>query len=198
LSGPPPGTPPTRRGWELREHKARSPWNSPSDFVFPDNYRRRPRDRSAAEALLKRAIKRADVQLEKDGGDPIPEGVTFHSLRRSYATMVAEAGAAPAYVMGQIGHRRSSFTLDVYTDVTTRRDAAMPAWKPCFRPLKRREKAQTPQMAAPLSPSPPSAKSSIRREQGACGDGASGIRTRDLRLAKPALSQLSYGPVQEF
>jgi integrase len=109
---------------ELREHKARSPWNSPSDFVFPGKHRRRPRDRSAAGALLKRAIKRANVQLEKDGGDPIPEGVTFHSLRRSYATMMAEAGAAPAYVMGQIGHRRSSFTLDVYTDVTTRRDAA--------------------------------------------------------------------------
>jgi hypothetical protein len=37
---------------------------------------------------------------------------------------MAEAGADPAYTMRQIGHRRSSFTLEVYTDVKAPREAA--------------------------------------------------------------------------
>jgi hypothetical protein len=37
---------------------------------------------------------------------------------------MAEAGADPRYVMGQIGHRRAEFTLAVYTDFGNRKHAA--------------------------------------------------------------------------
>jgi Phage integrase family len=53
----------------------------------------------------------------------IPGAVTFHSLRRSYATLMAEAGASPAYTMRQIGHSKAAFALELYTDVKVRRDA---------------------------------------------------------------------------
>jgi integrase len=109
---------------ELRAYKASARWSAPSDFVFPGNHRRRPRERSAVARLLRRAIERANEQLKRDGWDPIPDGATFHSLRRTYASLMVEAGADPAYTMKQIGHRRSSFTLEIYTDVKTRRDAA--------------------------------------------------------------------------
>ena len=79
---------------------------------------------SCEESLKGGAIKRANVELERAGWDPIPEGVTFHSLRRSYASLMAEAGADPAYTMKQIGHRKAAFTLEIYTDAKTRRDAA--------------------------------------------------------------------------
>jgi len=109
---------------ELRDHKARRQWNSPSDFVFPGKHRRRPRERCAVGRLLKRAIERANELLEKDGWDPINSAVTFHSLRRTYASLMVEAGADPAYTMKQMGHRKAAFTLEIYSDVTTRREGA--------------------------------------------------------------------------
>ena len=74
--------------------------------------------------LLKRAIERANELLEKDGWDPINSAVTFHSLRRTYASLMVEAGADPAYTMKQMGHRKAAFTLEIYSDVTTRREGA--------------------------------------------------------------------------
>jgi integrase len=107
----------------LKEHKARSRWSAPSDFVFPGKRRRVPRDRHAITRLLGRIVERANTQLVEDGWDPIPGAVTFHSLRRTYATLMAEAGASPAFTMRQIGHSKAAFTLEVYTDVNVRREA---------------------------------------------------------------------------
>jgi hypothetical protein len=45
---------------------------------------------------------------------PIPEGVTNHSLRRTFASLLYEAGASPAYVMAQMGHKSSALALEVY------------------------------------------------------------------------------------
>ena len=47
--------------------------------------------------------------------------MTFHSLRRSFAGLCAEAGVDPAWTAAQIGHASSRFTLDVYTDTSNRR-----------------------------------------------------------------------------
>jgi integrase len=108
----------------LQEHKARARWARAEDFVFPGKHRDRPRDRRALSPLMKRAVKRANRRLIREEWQPISEEATFHSLRRTYATLMAEMGADPAYTMRQIGHRKAAFTLSVYTDVKARRDAA--------------------------------------------------------------------------
>jgi integrase len=100
---------------------ARKP--QPGEFVFPGKGGRR-RDRRAVARLLRRVIGRANARLEQEGYEPISEAVSFHSLRRTYASLLVAAGADPAYVMAQIGHRKAAFTLDVYTDVGNRRHAA--------------------------------------------------------------------------
>lgn len=41
-------------------------------------------------------------------------GITNHSLRRSYASLLYEAGANPAYVMSQMGHTNSGLALEIY------------------------------------------------------------------------------------
>ncbi len=137
---------------ELRGLKARGRWNSPSDFVFPGKHRRRPRDRSAVARLLRRAVGRANELLAAEGWDPIPDGVSFHSLRRTYASLMAEAGADPAYTMRQIGHRKSSFTLDVYTDVKTRRDAANARLGALLVGAEKAQKGANGESAAPAAP----------------------------------------------
>jgi integrase len=47
-------------------------------------------------------------------------GLTNHSLRRTFASLLYEAGASPAYVMGQMGHTSASMALEVYSRMMSR------------------------------------------------------------------------------
>jgi len=109
---------------ELRDELASylaSNAQEPGDWLFPGREGKR-RDRNAVRRrVLYPAIGRANTLLESRELPNISEEVTFHSLRRTYASLAAEAGADPAWTAAQIGHARSRFTLDVYTDVRNRR-----------------------------------------------------------------------------
>ena len=54
---------------------------------------------------------------------PTPKGSSV-ALRRTYASLLAEAGADSGYTMSQIGHKSAKLTLEVYTDVGNRRHGA--------------------------------------------------------------------------
>ncbi len=103
----------------LREHKIASPWSQPDDFVFPGRVRNRARDRNSVRTrVLYSAIERANELLAEEGKPPLPDGITFHALRRTYAALRAELGEHPAITAAQMGHRDPRMTLRVYTDVT--------------------------------------------------------------------------------
>lgn len=103
----------------LAEHKIAAKWKRPDDFVFPGRDRAKPRERNSVRTrVLYPAIERANALLAKEGRPLIPDGVTFHSLRRTYAALRAELGEHPAITAAQIGHTTARMTLDVYTDVT--------------------------------------------------------------------------------
>ena len=108
----------------LAAHKLASPFDGRDDYVFPTRRGTR-RDRNTVRTrILYPAIKRANALLEADGKPPISVDVTFHSLRRTYASLLAEAGADAAYTKAQIGHKSAKLTLEVYTDVGNRRHGA--------------------------------------------------------------------------
>jgi integrase len=89
---------------ELKSHKAGSKFAGSDDYVFPGRGGKR-RDRNAVRRrLLYPAIQRANAMLADRGLPTIPDGVTFHSLRRTYASLAAEAGVDPAWTARQIGH----------------------------------------------------------------------------------------------
>lgn len=103
----------------LREHKAGAGWTEPRDFVFAGRIRDKPRERNSVRTrILYRAIEKANAQLAADDRPPLPEGITFHALRRTYAALRAELGEHPAITAAQMGHRDPRMTLRVYTDVT--------------------------------------------------------------------------------
>ena len=54
-------------------------------------------------------------------GRPAIEGVTNHSLRRTFCALLYEAGATPAYVMAQMGHTDAALALEVYAKVMERK-----------------------------------------------------------------------------
>jgi integrase len=81
--------------------------------MSPTNVRRR---------VLAKAVERANEALTARGAEPLPEGLTPHSLRRTFATILVHRGENPRYVMGQMGHEDPGFTLRVYTGEGDRRD----------------------------------------------------------------------------
>ncbi len=103
----------------LREHKDATEWTEPDDFVFAGRIREKPRERNTVRTrILYAAVKRANEQLVAERRPPMPDGITFHSLRRTYAALRAELGEHPAITAAQMGHRDPRMTLRVYTDVT--------------------------------------------------------------------------------
>jgi integrase len=52
--------------------------------------------------------------LVEAGLPPIADKITNHSLRRTFASLLYEAEASPAYVMSQMGHTSAALALEVY------------------------------------------------------------------------------------
>ena len=75
----------------------------------PSNIRRR---------VLAPAVALANEQLD----DPLPTGLTPHSLRRTFASILFALGEQPPYVMQQMGHTTPNLTLALYARHMQRRD----------------------------------------------------------------------------
>jgi len=71
--------------------------------------------------VLAPAVKAANARLERLGIAPI-RAVTFHSLRRTYASLRCACGDDIRYAADQLGHEDPRFTLSVYAKATKRRD----------------------------------------------------------------------------
>lgn len=72
--------------------------------------------------MLAGAVELANVALERDGIEPLPDGLTPHSLRRTFASLLFAIGEPPPHVMAQMGHTTPALTLAIYAKVMDRRD----------------------------------------------------------------------------
>jgi integrase len=79
---------------------------------YPSNLRR---------DVLRPAPTKANTTLEMLGIAPISR-ITFHSLRRTYASLRCACGDDVRYTADQLGHEDPRFTLRVYAQATKRRD----------------------------------------------------------------------------
>ena len=64
--------------------------------------------------LLARAVERANERLAKAQAPPLPEKLTPHKLRHTFASLLVALGTDPGAVMDQLGHEDAAFTLRVY------------------------------------------------------------------------------------
>jgi Phage integrase family len=72
------------------------------------------RDKDNLNARVIAPVQRACAKPRSEPGlAPLPTGLSAHVFRRSYATLMAEAGAPPKYVQAQLGHESTRLTLDV-------------------------------------------------------------------------------------
>lgn len=83
------------------------------------------RDKENLNRRVIAPVQRAAAGLRANRGlAALPTGLSAHVFRRTYATLMAEAGAPPRYMQGQLGHESARLTLEVYTRVSETRDRA--------------------------------------------------------------------------
>jgi integrase len=68
---------------------------------------------------LASVIARANRNLAAAGRAPLQDGITNHTLRRTFCALLYEAGASPAYAMQQMGHTSAALALEIYSKVMT-------------------------------------------------------------------------------
>jgi integrase len=63
--------------------------------------------------------------LRADQGlPPLPVAVTAHTFRRTFVTLMLEAGAPLTYVQDQVGHEDTKTTQEIYARVLRRQQRA--------------------------------------------------------------------------
>ena len=62
----------------------------------------------------------ANANLAERGVAPLPEGLTPHSLRRTFISLLLALGEEVPYVMRQVGHTDPKVTLSIYAQVMFR------------------------------------------------------------------------------
>jgi integrase len=105
---------------ELSVHKAETRFGGPDDFVFPTDKGGQANPSNVRNRLTARTIKRANRNLASRGAAPLPEGVTPHSLRRTFISLLLAIGEEVPYVMRQVGHADPKMTLSIYAQVMFR------------------------------------------------------------------------------
>lgn len=95
---------------------------APSHFVFATAQGRPLGSSNIRIRMLARAVEQANADLQSRGQQTLPAGLTPHSLRRTFASLLFALGEPPTYVMSQMGHTTPALTLAIYAREMNRRD----------------------------------------------------------------------------
>jgi integrase len=106
---------------ELVLWRAESRFTESDDYVLTTSTGRKQNPSNLRRDVLTPAIEEANVDLEK-AGIALIGAITFHSLRRTYASLRCACGDDVRYTAAQIGHEDPRFTLRAYAQATKRRE----------------------------------------------------------------------------
>jgi integrase len=104
---------------ELAAYKARS-YAEPDKLVFGTSTGNPDNRNNVRRRVLVRAVARANEQIAENGRcEPLPEDLSPHALRRTFASWLVAEGEDPAYLMQQMGHTDPKMTLGLYAKALT-------------------------------------------------------------------------------
>lgn len=107
---------------ELAVLRSNRPDADADAYVFATARGGRPSAENIRSRILRKAIERADLRLREAGENPLPEGLTPHGLRRTFASVLYAIGESPAEVMAQMGHTDPGLALRIYATAMRRND----------------------------------------------------------------------------
>jgi len=87
----------------LKAHKLASPHSATGDYLFPA-----PGGRGTDQRIAARAVKAAVNKAE------LGDGITAHTLRHGFGSMLIRLGLDPVTVSKQMGHKNANVTLGIY------------------------------------------------------------------------------------
>ncbi len=103
---------------ELAIWKASTSFGDRDDLAFPTGTGRPNSRGNIRKRVLLRAVERANQELAAASEDErLPEDLSPHALRRSFASMLAADGDDIRYTMDQLGHADPKVTLGIYAQV---------------------------------------------------------------------------------
>lgn len=88
--------------------------------MFPTESGARQDRNNARRRVVVKSVERANENLAAAGRNPLPEGITPHSLRRTFISLLLATGSEDPYVMRQVGHSDPKVTLSIYAQVMYR------------------------------------------------------------------------------
>ncbi|HUA10411.1 MAG TPA: site-specific integrase [Solirubrobacteraceae bacterium] len=91
-------------------------------FVFATSNGTRQDESTVRRRVLARAVARANAKLRGEGTEPLPDRLTPHSLRRTFASLLFALDEPPPYLMAQLGHTTANLTLTIYARQMNRRN----------------------------------------------------------------------------
>lgn len=89
-------------------------------YVFGTRTGGRSSEANIRDRVLGAAVKRANERLAEADLPPLPERITPHSLRRTFASVLYALGEDPGVVMDEMGHTDPAFALRVYRQAMRR------------------------------------------------------------------------------
>jgi integrase len=98
---------------ELKAHKLASPFSDDADFVLASE---------AGTPIVVRNLRRRGLEAATTKAKI--DGVTFHTLRHTFASLLIHNGADPKYGAQQMGHASAKVFLDTYAHIYAERDYA--------------------------------------------------------------------------
>ena len=101
----------------------------------------RARNKDNVRTILSRVVATANEKRRMRDEAPLPP-IVPHTLRRTFISLMLEAGAPLHYVMDQVGHEDSKTTLEIYATVPEA--AQPPAGQAGLRGAARRERSGRP------------------------------------------------------
>jgi integrase len=107
---------------ELVGVRMRTRHSAPDAFVFATRTGARPTRENVRNRVLAAAAKKGSERLVAAGYAPLPERLTPHSLRRTFASVLYALGEDPGVVMDEMGHTDPALALRVYRQTMRRGD----------------------------------------------------------------------------
>jgi integrase len=109
---------------ELLTLKASTQRANSIDLIFGTRQARPQSPGNVRNRVLAPAVTRANERLATDGDVPLPDRLTPHKLRHTFASLLVALGVDPGAVMDQLGHTDPTFTLRVYRHGMRRDDSS--------------------------------------------------------------------------
>lgn len=106
---------------ELAALKARN-GDDPDALVSPTSSGKPISPSNVRNRVLANTVKRANERLAEAGEVPLPVGLTPHSLRRTFASLLYAIGEPAPVVMQELGHTHPGLALRIYAAAMRRDD----------------------------------------------------------------------------